>query len=882
MTDLTTETMPTTAEYAESYRAGGWEVPLPLPYGEKFPPPSGCTGGVAVEDAAEAAEKACNEIPNGQARNMGLRMPADVTALDVDDYGDRKHGAETLYRLTEALGELPPTFSSTRRGAESPARHLFFRVPAGVKWCNEAGAGIDILQHTHRYAVVWPSVVDGDMYRWYDVDGNVMPEGEIPNVEDLPELPAAWVDALKKGDVTGSHFPRTSLARPAAWEWLRENVRNPDAETTGPLALTEYAPAALAERFRIADGRHDEMVGLTHTMVRAALETDAEGLLSLLETVRSAFYGAFTGEPGDRLPDPGEFDRAVHGEVEKIRGEVEAGVFRPLAVLAASVTGLSPEVFTALRSDRPAEVADVDAGWSAVRRVFRDYRGDDLPARLLLGLCGDLQLWKADVTTKHGDLSLFDVEAGHLVRTVPTFRPYLRRFVAPVVEAFRRGLPDPSGLDGAEQAEAEFLDGECTRVLRACHYERDAAPVLSATVGLLNESGKPLLESKADGDDVEHLLGLSDGTVIDLSLWAEGVSLPESVRPRDRDELVTKSLNLSGAEIVEYAVELERMTDAGQTPEIVELFRTVFGDAMTTALECMAYSLHGSNHHRLIWGVMGGTGVGKSTVMGFLEQTLGDYSAPGAMEELCKRGGTNSEKAAALRARVAFMSEFSQDVRGSRDALKEIAGNEKVAVAAKYANTEYHRGTVLTFSTNEPARIDFDDALEDRFVVVPVACTQEELRRVLSRMTDLWSVAPLNRVWLLSVLADNFRRPWDEGFQRSRLPESVGETSARFVAESNPANAFVAEALVVTGDPTDYVLCTKMREELNAHCELELSAQKVTEVMARHGLERKKVKIQLPHHRAKSAQNVYLGVKFRDLPELDAVAVETAHTAGAA
>ena len=446
MSKTTSTTAAELMAVVETYRRAGWPTPFPLPAGEKFPPVTGCTGEApSVEDAARDAEVAWNEITNGQARNTGLRMPADVIVLDVDDY-EKKHGAAALAELIEKLGALPPTYSSTRRGADSPARQLFFRVPAGVKWSSTAGPGIDILQHTHRYAVVWPSVVDGDMYRWYDVDGNVMPEGEIPNVEDLPELPAVWVDALKKSEITGTPRPELSLSRPAAWEWLTENVRHPEGAATGRLALTEWTSGALADRFNPDNcgSRHDEMVSLTRVMIRTALETDAEGLLSLLETVRSAFYGAFTGEPGDRLPDPGEFDRAVHGEVEKIRGEVEAGVFRPFAVLAASVTGLSPEVFTALRSDRPAEVADVDAGWSAVRRVFRDYRGDDLPARLLLDLCGDLQLWKADVTTKHGDLSLFDVEAGHLVRTVPTFRPYLRRFVAPVVEAFRRGLPDPS------------------------------------------------------------------------------------------------------------------------------------------------------------------------------------------------------------------------------------------------------------------------------------------------------------------------------------------------------------------------------------------------------------------------------------------------------
>lgn len=862
-------TLTTAAEAAEIYRGKGFARPTAvLSSTEKFPPEKGTTGNVEPERARELAEKTLIDHRGNVALVMDSGTDAyDIIAVDMDVY-DEKDGYAEWLKLCDRLGvEFVESLRTSRRGVESKSGKRLYRTRAkGARLSSNPVPGVEICQYHHRYVVCAPSVVEGKAEQWISAEGVPLAVEDIPCAGDLPFLPEALEAHLTDGTRSDPHPPAEDYGDDAARAWLEEVTRNPSGTPTGALAATEFSAAALPGLFSVRGGRYDTMLGLTHRLIRVALESGAEGLSSVLADVEKAYCGAF--KQGER-PVAGEFSKAVRGAVNKARGEVEAGLFHPVALV---LSGVDPEAFTALRTGYTAETDPYDA-LDAVRRRFYGYRGDDLPARLLLDLCGDLQLWKSDVTTKHGDLSLYDVEDGHTVRTVPTFRPYLRRFVAPVVEALKASLADPDTLPDAEKAEAEFLTKECARVLKACHYERDAAPVLSAVVGLLNETGTPLLESEADGDDTEHLLGLSDGSVIDLSLWGDGVSLPESVRPRRRDEILTKSLNLSGAEIAHYSAELERMVEAGETPEAAELFRTVFGEATTTALECMAYSLHGSNPHRLIWGVMGATGTGKSTVMGFLEQTLGNYSAPVAMEELCKRGGTNSEKVAALRARVAFMSEFSQDVRGSRDALKEIAGNEKVAAAAKFANTEYHRGTVLTFSTNEPARIDFDAALEDRFVVVPVACTQEEFRRVRGRVADLWSVAPLNRVWLLSVLADNYRTPRVEGFQRSRLPECVQDTSARFVAESNPANAFVTEALELTGDPADYVLCTKMREELNAHCELELSAQKVTEVMARHGLERKKVKILLPHHRAKSAQNVYLGVKFRDLPELDAAEV---------
>ena len=51
---------------------------------------------------------------------------------------------------------LPATWSSTAHGIDSPARHLFYKVPEGLAWKAEPSRGVDILQPGHRYSVVWP------------------------------------------------------------------------------------------------------------------------------------------------------------------------------------------------------------------------------------------------------------------------------------------------------------------------------------------------------------------------------------------------------------------------------------------------------------------------------------------------------------------------------------------------------------------------------------------------------------------------------------------------------------------------------------------------------------------------------------------------------
>lgn len=152
---------------------------------------------------------------------------------------------------------------------------------------------------------------------WMDANPDALVDAGVHGLEKLADLLAAeFVEDL----LSAAREPAPEPPELAAREWLAENVRNVEGSTTGRLALAEYAPAALAERFRGADNRHDEMVSLTRALIRAALETDAEGLLSLLETVEKAFYGAFTGGAGERRPDAAEFDRAVRWEIEKIRG----------------------------------------------------------------------------------------------------------------------------------------------------------------------------------------------------------------------------------------------------------------------------------------------------------------------------------------------------------------------------------------------------------------------------------------------------------------------------------------------------------------------------------------------------------------------------------
>src|SRR5690606_510394 len=187
----------------ELYRAAGWLGTLPIPYKKKTFPPSGYTGetGKFPTDAQCAAW-----LGEYKAANIALRVPQGVIGIDIDQYvkdGKPKRGAENLRAMAEreGLSPLPATWSSTRRGPDGPARICWFRVPKGVKFDGQPVEVVEVVQHGHRYALVWPSVVPGDepgewtQYAWYDPEGAAAIR--VPAPDEMSWLPADWVEAAR-------------------------------------------------------------------------------------------------------------------------------------------------------------------------------------------------------------------------------------------------------------------------------------------------------------------------------------------------------------------------------------------------------------------------------------------------------------------------------------------------------------------------------------------------------------------------------------------------------------------------------------------------------------------------------------------------------------
>jgi hypothetical protein len=152
-----------------------------------------------------------------------VRVEHGVIGIDVDGY-DSKTGGQTLAEAERRWGRLPSTFRSSARSEDPVSGVRLFRAPEGVLFCSviefgDLGLGdIEIVQPHHRYVTASPSIhpTTGQQYRWFGTDGTQLPDGQVPRVEDLPELPQAWVDALAKDAVREEVFDGSARNRPRA------------------------------------------------------------------------------------------------------------------------------------------------------------------------------------------------------------------------------------------------------------------------------------------------------------------------------------------------------------------------------------------------------------------------------------------------------------------------------------------------------------------------------------------------------------------------------------------------------------------------------------------------------------------------------------------
>lgn len=324
---MTGDSLPTPvstyADAAPVYALDGWPCVVPLAAGTKFPPPNGFTGWAGVDTSGPDIYELA-EVPRYQGTTQtALRMPPTVVGIDVDHY-DGKRGGDTLAEAERRWGPLPVgPWSSARDDGVSGIR--FLRVPAGTVLAggiafpeldlNGDAAGIEIVQRHHRYAVVWPSIhpSTGTPYTWRGTAG----PGLGPRVDELPELPAAWVDALRNDSARPG---RLAVDDAAVSAFLAEH-------TTGSRSHRGVLSYFRNRGQRKRSARHDAMLDCVNMAAResAAGQYPAAAVFAELW---AEFWAAVSGD-GKRTEATAqlEYRGAVRWAVGQLDGLSAAEVF---------------------------------------------------------------------------------------------------------------------------------------------------------------------------------------------------------------------------------------------------------------------------------------------------------------------------------------------------------------------------------------------------------------------------------------------------------------------------------------------------------------------------------------------------------------------------
>lgn len=258
-----------------AYRDAGWRGVLPIPPRAKADPPVGYTGGNGGWPTDQILDGWA--VTNGHG-NIALRVPSGIVGIDVDQYGD-KHGWETIntFRAEHDLEPLPDTWTSTSKPAPSGIR--FFRVPDGVEFVTVIHPHVEIIQRRHRYAVVWPSIHKdtGLQYQWVSPDGE--PSDRPPSPDEIAELPADWVNALRKADVDEITIDNGPV--------------QPHRETTWAGPVADRLAEAVANMK--VGSRHDTAVAAAAALARYE-QRDFPGATAALDDLGDEFISAITRE----------------------------------------------------------------------------------------------------------------------------------------------------------------------------------------------------------------------------------------------------------------------------------------------------------------------------------------------------------------------------------------------------------------------------------------------------------------------------------------------------------------------------------------------------------------------------------------------------------
>lgn len=796
-----------TLKTAAQYIKKGYVAPFPLPAGGKTPPAKGFTGNVPAI-RGDALRKVWKDITEDDNANMALRLqvdsekPFDIISIDVDDYGD-KHGSDNIAKLENQLGSLNRSEipRSSRRGADSMSGQHFFRVPKGIKWEGKVCADVEVVQLTHRYAAVWPSVVpDAEtgtplQYKWYVGEEEI----DIPDVEDLPALPERWVSHLRKGSVKLSLKAREETFTgnnryDKAIKWLSEILPGWSGGSRDMSKTLIQASTGDEVFTELSGNAHDTMVSSVHQIIRLGVEGH-KGVEEALGNIQSAFEGELTSRLTNgrsRAEAEREFQDAVVGEVESLYDEINSGfvkVSESLDSLAAP--SLQEALVSNATANKPARVdwAEYGNNDSDHARMFHDYWGNECLA-----------------TEDRGshEFVLWDKNAGRFV--------WKRR--DEMFEAFRAAVPNRLLLASKEQrAEADRIavkmkagqveaedeermeDAEsiANNLKKRAEDLLNTRPIENVLKQLHSIEGVSIREGELD--NIRTLIGIDEGVTLDINAVKYG-DPEEYLRPSKPSDWLTMSTRVT-------------LQEGATHPAWDDFLRRILPDEeiRTFVRKAMGYALADGNPEKLAIFLSGESNTGKSTILLACQAALGDYASPMQTSKIYGRSqdGPTPEIIANIDKLMVTMSETGDGDTLSSNAIKQITGNDQLQLRGAHKNETINKSPrfVPYSSTNSPPKVtDADKALQGRILVLPFDYPQKPgVVGVEEDVVNNPEISLAVLAWMFEGYKDFVR----EGIGKDTWPKEIKDKSQLFTNTTNTIVQFVQERLTHHGDKKKYI-----------------------------------------------------------------------------
>lgn len=686
-------------DFAPHYLAAGWS-PLPLRHNSKWPPPDGTTGNDgAYVSGADLQDWLDHGVPEGENQpsrsadevrggNIALRLPKNVVALDVDAYGE-KPGAQTFARLQQTLGALPPTWRSSARTDGTSGIYLF-RLPDGVESdFGDTGPGIETLRWNHRYAVVAPSLnpLSGTQYVWWW--GAQMTKA--PRVDQLPELPGAWVEHLRQQGA-GAKTHAEDVPHDAYDEMPEGEKQRIDAFVASSIDGIQ------------ADLRESASWKVGHTDPRGRgwekLQADKALRLAM---IAKADWNALTLDQAwklfsDAAPTGGGWGPSdVAG---KWRSQVARADAAPFPAAPPEMTGLLGGLRGGVDpDDAPAVTEQVQANW-------KRYSWDDIGnARRLAALHGTelRHVLETDTWVVFRDGVWEDSMVGGEKLALDLF-DRLQKLEAPLYSDEKRDKPTGKGKTSDRE---EFL--QWAREQRYVGKIKAAATALRFTGDVA---------AHVDDFDTNPLLLNVRNGVLDL---VSGALLDHSPELMQRMKAP-----------VEYDPE-------ARAPRWEAFLERVHPSAdMRNYLQRIAgYSITGDTREHAVFLHHGGTNNGKSVFLEVITEMLGRYHAMIPPETLLsKKQSQHPTDIADMEGRYWLsLDETALGARFDEGLIKRLAGGTKLK--ARKMNKDFHEfrmsGKVHIF-TNHPPHINHDAATIRRLHMIewPVRIPDAEVDKLLA------------------------------------------------------------------------------------------------------------------------------------------------------